>query len=249
MDVRRLLPGHHRATRRRWPTPARDGDLDAPRAVVPGVGCREARAPHRHRAPLVAPTSCETREPLAPKSIDLELPDDPAGLPDWLEASAAALRRDRSADDRPRRRRAGPGPTTSASASGPAGWRTRRGAPLGRPERVAGRPRAVRRASSRSTASTSTWRTCRSSSGRGRRGAGETLHLHCTDRDGRVAAPLGAGRARGDPRARQGRRRAAGTGLGPVPRAPRPRPAGRRRGVRRPARALEPPGERALLHF
>jgi uncharacterized protein (TIGR03083 family) len=32
-----------------------------------------------------------TREPLSPKSIDLEIPEDPSGLPDWLEQSAAAL--------------------------------------------------------------------------------------------------------------------------------------------------------------
>ena len=33
----------------------------------------------------------QTREPLSPKSIDLAIPDDPAGLPDWLEGSAAEL--------------------------------------------------------------------------------------------------------------------------------------------------------------
>jgi uncharacterized protein (TIGR03083 family) len=32
-----------------------------------------------------------TREPLSPKSIDLEIPEDRRGLPDWLEASAAGL--------------------------------------------------------------------------------------------------------------------------------------------------------------
>jgi uncharacterized protein (TIGR03083 family) len=33
----------------------------------------------------------QKREPLSPKSIDLAIPDDPAGLPDWLEQSAAQL--------------------------------------------------------------------------------------------------------------------------------------------------------------
>jgi uncharacterized protein (TIGR03083 family) len=32
-----------------------------------------------------------TREPLSPRSVDLELPEDPLGLPDWLEQSAALL--------------------------------------------------------------------------------------------------------------------------------------------------------------
>ncbi len=32
-----------------------------------------------------------TREPLSPKSMDLELPEDPLGLPDWLVRSAALL--------------------------------------------------------------------------------------------------------------------------------------------------------------
>jgi uncharacterized protein (TIGR03083 family) len=33
----------------------------------------------------------ETRRPVPPKTVDRELPDDPAGLPDWLEAGATAL--------------------------------------------------------------------------------------------------------------------------------------------------------------
>jgi uncharacterized protein (TIGR03083 family) len=32
-----------------------------------------------------------TREPLSHKAVDLELPEDPAGLPDWLERGAAEL--------------------------------------------------------------------------------------------------------------------------------------------------------------
>jgi uncharacterized protein (TIGR03083 family) len=32
-----------------------------------------------------------SREPLSHREIDLEIPDDPGGLPDWLEASAAGL--------------------------------------------------------------------------------------------------------------------------------------------------------------
>jgi uncharacterized protein (TIGR03083 family) len=41
---------------------------------------------HRWSAGVV-----RTREPLAPKQIDLELPAEPSGLPDWLEQSAAKL--------------------------------------------------------------------------------------------------------------------------------------------------------------
>jgi uncharacterized protein (TIGR03083 family) len=33
----------------------------------------------------------ETREPVAPKSVDRQLPDDPAGLPGWLEEGAGGL--------------------------------------------------------------------------------------------------------------------------------------------------------------
>jgi uncharacterized protein (TIGR03083 family) len=33
----------------------------------------------------------ETLQPVPPKSVDRELPDDPSGLPDWLEAGAAAF--------------------------------------------------------------------------------------------------------------------------------------------------------------
>jgi uncharacterized protein (TIGR03083 family) len=32
-----------------------------------------------------------SREPLSPREVDLAIPDDAAGLPDWLEASAAGL--------------------------------------------------------------------------------------------------------------------------------------------------------------
>ncbi len=32
-----------------------------------------------------------TKEPLSHREIDLALPDDPAGLPDWLEQGAAEL--------------------------------------------------------------------------------------------------------------------------------------------------------------
>jgi uncharacterized protein (TIGR03083 family) len=41
---------------------------------------------HRWSAGVV-----RTREPLAPKQIDLELPGDPSGFPDWLERGTGAL--------------------------------------------------------------------------------------------------------------------------------------------------------------
>jgi uncharacterized protein (TIGR03083 family) len=47
---------------------------------------RHTGTAHRWSAGVV-----RTREPLSPKSIDLEIPEDATGLPDWLERSAAGL--------------------------------------------------------------------------------------------------------------------------------------------------------------
>lgn len=55
---------------------------------------RHTGTAHRWSAGVV-----ETREPLSPKAIDLALPDDPSGLPDWLEQSAAQLVSTLAAED------------------------------------------------------------------------------------------------------------------------------------------------------
>jgi uncharacterized protein (TIGR03083 family) len=47
---------------------------------------RHTGTAHRWSAAVV-----RTREPLSPKQVDLEIPDDVAALPDWLEVSAAHL--------------------------------------------------------------------------------------------------------------------------------------------------------------
>lgn len=47
---------------------------------------RHTGTAHRWSAGVV-----RTREALSPKSMDLEIPDDPTGLPDWLERTAAGL--------------------------------------------------------------------------------------------------------------------------------------------------------------
>lgn len=71
---------------------------DAARAMDPGA--RVPSCPEWDVAKLVRHTGTahrwsagvvKTREPLSPKSMDLVLPEDPAGLPDWLEQSAAEL--------------------------------------------------------------------------------------------------------------------------------------------------------------
>ncbi len=69
---------------------ARDADLAA---IVPSCPewdvaklVRHTGTAHRWSSGVV-----RTREPLSPKSIDLEIPDDATQLPDWLEQGAAAL--------------------------------------------------------------------------------------------------------------------------------------------------------------
>jgi uncharacterized protein (TIGR03083 family) len=132
----------------------------------------------------------QTREPLSPKSIDLAIPEDPKGLPDWLEQSAAGLVQTLAAAD--------PHAAcwTWTDAREVRFWARRmahetavhrwdgQGA-LGSPEPFAGAlavdgidehlenlPFVV---GAEQTV-----------------GAGETMHLHCTDRDGEWLLRLGA---------------------------------------------------------
>ncbi len=69
---------------------ARRGDLDARVPSCPDWDVaklvRHTGTAHRWSRGVV-----RTREPLSPKSIDLEIPPDPRGLPDWLEQGAAGL--------------------------------------------------------------------------------------------------------------------------------------------------------------
>lgn len=69
---------------------ARAADLSAGVPTCPGWDFAKLLT-HTGSAHRWARGVVETREPLAPKSIDRQLPDDPAGLPDWLEQGAAAL--------------------------------------------------------------------------------------------------------------------------------------------------------------
>jgi uncharacterized protein (TIGR03083 family) len=69
---------------------ARAGALDATVPACPhwddATRERHTGTAHRWSAEVV-----RTRELLSHQQVDLELPDDPAALPDWLEASAAQL--------------------------------------------------------------------------------------------------------------------------------------------------------------
>lgn len=69
---------------------ARDADLTARVPSCPEWDVaklvRHTGTAHRWSSGVV-----RTLQPLSPKSMDLELPDDPRGLPDWLEESAARL--------------------------------------------------------------------------------------------------------------------------------------------------------------
>jgi uncharacterized protein (TIGR03083 family) len=69
---------------------ARAGALDATVPACPEWDVaklvRHTGTAHRWSAAVV-----RTREPLSHRQVDLDLPDDPIALPDWLEASAAQL--------------------------------------------------------------------------------------------------------------------------------------------------------------
>jgi uncharacterized protein (TIGR03083 family) len=69
---------------------ARAADLEAQVPSCPDWDVaklvRHTGTAHRWSAGVV-----RTREPLSPKAIDLAIPEDPTGLPDWLEQSAAEL--------------------------------------------------------------------------------------------------------------------------------------------------------------
>jgi uncharacterized protein (TIGR03083 family) len=77
---------------------ARGGDFDARVPSCPEWNVakllKHTGSAHRWSAGVV-----RTHEPLSPKTLDLGLPDDPAGYPDWLEQGAAALVTTLAAED------------------------------------------------------------------------------------------------------------------------------------------------------
>ena len=235
---RRLSSPSSPSSHARWPTRRA--------SWIPTRACRRVRSGmSRSSSATPAPrtdgrrASCGRAEALSPKSIDLEIPRRPRRAPRLARAWRGRAGRPRWPT---------PIPTHAcwtwtddshvALLVAPDGARDR-GPPLGRPGAHAARPTPFDGALAvdgidehlenlpfivgpRADAP----------------GSGETLHLHCTDRDGEWLLRLGAGRPRGDPRARQGRRRAAGPGVRSVPRGPRPAvPPRQRRGLRRPGRA------------
>ncbi len=70
-------------------------------------------------------------------------------------------------------------------------------------------------------------------------GAGETIHVHCTDRPGEWVVRLAAGGPEVERGAREGRHCGAGRRLRPVPAAPQPNRSGTCRALRRAPTVLD----------
>jgi uncharacterized protein (TIGR03083 family) len=158
---------------------ARAGELDARVPSCPEWDVadlvRHLGTAHRWSRRVV-----DTGEPVAPKSVDRGLPDDPRGLPDWLEAGAAALVATLAATDPDADCWTWAGDQHARFWSRRMAFETAvhrwdgEGA-LGAPSAFAG-PVAVDGIDEH-LANLPYFR-------EPARGGGETLHLHCTDRDG-----------------------------------------------------------------
>jgi uncharacterized protein (TIGR03083 family) len=131
-----------------------------------------------------------TREPLSPKSLDLALPEDPAGLPDWLEQSAAELVATLSGAD----------PADECwtwTADRHVGFWARRMAHETSVHRwdaegVSGDPEPIEGGLAVDGIDEHLANLPSILGPESTRGSGETLHLHCTDRDGEWLLRLGA---------------------------------------------------------
>jgi uncharacterized protein (TIGR03083 family) len=147
---------------------------------------RHTGTAHRWSAEVV-----RTRAALSPKSIDLEVPDTPSGLPDWLEASAARLTDTLAATD--------PDAEcwTWTDAHHVRFWSRRMAHETlvhhWDGERVRGEPPPIGAALAVDGIDEHLVNLPFIVGPEQSAGSGETLHLHCTDRDGEWLAVLSPG--------------------------------------------------------